>query len=251
MAKRIITSAVGIPILYAVVSAGGALLSGVVLMFALVGMFEYYEAVAKKRCICHVIAYLAAFSLFLRPEHLSVIALGLVVSVLCAMVVFHEKISITDVAVTIVGFFYIAFLLHFILPVRAHNVLWVWLIFISAFGSDTSAFFVGRTFGKHKLTKLSPNKTVEGAVGGIVGAFVLGMLYAYFVNVDFLQIGLICAVGAVFSQMGDLAASAIKRSTGIKDFGKLLPGHGGVLDRFDSVLFTAPIIYVSIQGVGI
>ena len=128
----------------------------------------------------------------------------------------------------------------------------VWMIFISSWICDTCAYIVGMLIGKHKMVpKLSPKKSIEGAVGGVVGAAIVGALYGYFVvesviteqNVTWAFV-LISAVGAVISQIGDLAASAIKRNHDIKDYGKLIPGHGGVMDRFDSVIFTAPMIYL-------
>ena len=90
---------------------------------------------------------------------------------------------------------------------------------------------------------LSPKKSVEGAVGGVVGAILLGIIYAAATKGGMVEYAIICGVGALISMVGDLAASAIKRNQGIKDYGKLIPGHGGILDRFDSVIFTAPIIY--------
>ena len=103
---------------------------------------------------------------------------------------------------------------------------------------------VGVLFGKHKMAPvLSPKKSVEGAVGGVVGAILLGIIYAAATKGGMVEYAIICGVGALISMVGDLAASAIKRNQGIKDYGKLIPGHGGILDRFDSVIFTAPIIY--------
>jgi len=126
----------------------------------------------------------------------------------------------------------------------------VWLILFCSWGCDTCAYCVGMLFGKHKMSPiLSPKKSVEGAVGGVAGAAALGALYGYVIRGRFaderviLFFALICAVGALISMVGDLAASAIKRNAGIKDYGKLIPGHGGVMDRFDSVIFTAPVIY--------
>lgn len=127
----------------------------------------------------------------------------------------------------------------------------VWLIFISSWVCDTCAYLVGMTIGKHKLApRLSPKKSVEGAIGGVVGAMLVGLLYAYIllrigvVKESFLVVfPVVSAVGAVISQIGDLAASAVKRNHGIKDYGRLIPGHGGVMDRFDSVIFTAPMVY--------
>ena len=128
----------------------------------------------------------------------------------------------------------------------------VWLIFLSSWGCDTCAYCVGMLLGKHKMApKLSPKKSVEGGIGGIVGAALLGAIFALAANkitgagVNPGQYAIICGVGGMISQIGDLAASAIKRNHNIKDYGKLIPGHGGILDRFDSVIFTAPIILLS------
>lgn len=154
------------------------------------------------------------------------------------------------------AFFCVAYapvMLSFIYLVRVqpYGIYTVWMIFISSWICDTCAYVVGMLFGKHKLAPvLSPKKSIEGAIGGIVGSALVGAVYAYFVVESVISeqriIGafiLISAVGAVISQVGDLAASAIKRNHEIKDYGKLIPGHGGVMDRFDSVIFTAPMIY--------
>jgi phosphatidate cytidylyltransferase len=127
----------------------------------------------------------------------------------------------------------------------------VWLIFIASWGSDTGAYCVGKLLGKHKMTpKLSPNKSVEGAIGGVVVAVLLGTAYAWIVQYALgysdrtkVILAVICGLGSILAEMGDLAASAIKRNKDIKDYGNIIPGHGGVLDRFDSVIVTAPVIY--------
>lgn len=131
-----------------------------------------------------------------------------------------------------------------------HGIYLVWMIFINSWISDTCAYLVGVMLGKHKLAPvLSPKKSVEGAVGGIVGSALVGALYGGYLDAvlgtDDLAILLLVVggVGSVISQIGDLAASAIKRNYDIKDYGKLIPGHGGIMDRFDSVIFTAPITY--------
>ena len=128
----------------------------------------------------------------------------------------------------------------------------VWLIVLSSWGCDTCAYCTGMLLGKHKLVPvLSPKKTIEGAVGGVAGSAVLGYVYAGFFGQNMLEItnpclacALACGVAAVISQVGDLAASAIKRNHDIKDYGKLIPGHGGVMDRFDSALMVAPLVYI-------
>ena len=124
------------------------------------------------------------------------------------------------------------------------------LVFLCSWGCDTCAYCVGMLIGKHKMApKLSPKKSVEGAIGGLAGAALLGALYALAINqwggasAQPSAYALICLVGGMISMVGDLAASAIKRNHEIKDYGTLIPGHGGILDRFDSVIFTAPVIY--------
>ena len=119
------------------------------------------------------------------------------------------------------------------------------VIFIIAWGTDTFAYLSGSLFGKTKLCpKLSPKKTVEGSLGGILGAIILTLIYAkYFGVFPVWKFVLLSLIGSIIAQIGDLTASKIKRLTGIKDFGFIMPGHGGVLDRFDSILFTAPFIY--------
>lgn len=132
-----------------------------------------------------------------------------------------------------------------------YGIYLVWMIFIGSWICDTCAYLVGMTIGRHKLApKLSPKKSIEGAIGGVAGATVIGALYGYWIVEPIIEtqqitwvFALISAVGAVISQVGDLAASAIKRNHDIKDYGKLIPGHGGIMDRFDSVIVTAPMIY--------
>ena len=122
---------------------------------------------------------------------------------------------------------------------------YVWIIFLAAFGSDIFAYFTGKLLGKHKLCpSVSPNKTVEGSIGGVLGSLVLCSLFGYFfLNDGFLLCIVIGILGGAISQLGDLSASVIKRKIGIKDWGSLIPGHGGILDRIDSVLFTAPLVF--------
>ena len=126
----------------------------------------------------------------------------------------------------------------------------VWMIFISSWISDTFAYLTGVMIGRHKLAPvLSPKKSIEGSVGGIVGAALFGALFGAYLDSTLGQeqyvmiLAVVGGVGSVISQVGDLAASAIKRNHEIKDYGKLIPGHGGIMDRFDSVIFTAPITY--------
>jgi len=164
-----------------------------------------------------------------------------------ALVLFKKDNNIIDGPVTSLGIFYIAFLLsHIVLIDRLPRYqLLIYLVFLCAFGTDIFAYFTGYFVGKHKLCpNLSPKKTVEGAIGGIIGSTLLCAIFGYFIYPDIiLHCGVMGFIGSFFSQAGDLTASAFKRKMGIKDYSNLIPGHGGILDRFDSVIFAAPFVY--------
>lgn len=258
MKTRIISGAV-----LTVIALATGLLGGPVLLFTLmfctiVGMRELYLATGVMEKGKHVpalarvgftVAVIYDLAMWLLPIEylLPVVAICMMV-ILAVYVLTFPRYRSSQAITTVFGFFYLAVMLGFMYLTRMeHNgILTVWLIYISAWGADTAAYFVGRFLGKHKMAPiLSPKKTVEGAIGGVVGAGLFGMLF----NVLFDHQGaiwqyfVICACGAVISIFGDLTASAIKRDNGIKDYGNLIPGHGGILDRFDSVIFTAPVIY--------
>ncbi len=161
------------------------------------------------------------------------------------------RYRIEDVMAAFFGVIYVPAMLSFLYLTRMTEIFdagmsLYWLIFICSWGCDTCAYATGMLLGKHKLAPvLSPKKSIEGAIGGTAGAALLGLLYgSFFMSERAGTCALICAVGAVLSQIGDLSASAIKRNHDIKDYGHLIPGHGGILDRFDSVIFTAPVIFV-------
>ena len=151
------------------------------------------------------------------------------------------------------SFLYAPVLLSFVYQTRMapQGIYMVWMILISSWGCDTCAYAVGKLIGRKKIFPvLSPKKSLEGCIGGVLGTALIGWLYGYFfVEKAFPDrrvawaIAAICGAGAVMSMVGDLAASAIKRNHDIKDYGKLIPGHGGIMDRFDSMIVTAPMTY--------
>lgn len=148
---------------------------------------------------------------------------------------------------TVIGIVYVVFFSYHLLMLEELGTghVFLWTVVLSAFGSDICAYFTGMKIGKKKLApNLSPKKTIEGSVGGVIGAGVLCLLFGLFFAKEYIwQCLLIGIVGGLVSQAGDLTASAFKRKMGIKDYGKLIPGHGGIMDRFDSVIFVAPFVY--------
>ena len=179
-----------------------------------------------------------------------------VICILCTYIFWYPKFNANQVAGGIFGLIYTTFMMSFIYYTReSKDGIWfIWVIFITSWVSDTCAYIVGSAIGKHKMTpRLSPKKSWEGAVGGILGSgiatSIFGLIYELNHDRRFLMIPiffLIGCIGAFISMCGDLVASAVKRNNNVKDFGNVIPGHGGILDRFDSVLFTAPTVYFMI-----
>ena len=263
MKTRVISGAVLIIVLGVLLYFGGPVLLTALFLFSGIGIFELFTALKnKEHHPFYSVAAVAALVLYvgmliLGPEkmqnlYLYFFALLFIVLMLLGVGLYPQRTT-ADCAFTLMGVVYIPlmFLFIYILREKTDGIYYVWYIFWAAWGSDTFAYLVGVALGRHKMTpKLSPKKSVEGAVGGILGSILLCMVYgaiiANFVDRPLpsllIMSGLIGLFGAVLGQIGDLFASAIKRQTEIKDFGKLIPGHGGILDRFDSVLLVAPAI---------
>lgn len=172
--------------------------------------------------------------------------------ILSLMIFKHKTKNIVDVLITIFGILYVPLFFVFLTLIRNldYGVYLVVLVFVIASSSDTFAYFVGKKFGKIKLIpQISPKKTVEGAIGGVLGSILVTVLYGYIILDTYFVIEIyhyiiIALIGSVFSQFGDLVASSIKRFVDVKDFGNIMPGHGGVLDRFDGIIFISPIVYL-------
>ncbi|MCF0134793.1 MAG: phosphatidate cytidylyltransferase [Lachnospiraceae bacterium] len=184
--------------------------------------------------------------------------LGLMMVMMMETVFLFPRFTFLDTAVTLLGIFAISMLFStfYLIRTSQYGKFYVWYIFAVAWGSDVCAYFTGMSIGKHKLTpRLSPKKTIEGAVGGVVGSIVLctilGVSMARVMLEDqgvMLRFSLVIGlVGGVFAELGDLFASSIKRVMNMKDFGNLIPGHGGILDRFDSTLMVAPIVMLMLN----
>lgn len=254
---RLLSGIILVIVLIITVGYGGNLLFGVLAVISLIGMSELYKVVKVEKTSLGIVGYLAAvvyYGLLFtgRMEAVTALTVLFLVVVMAVYVFAFPKYRTEQVMVTYFGLFYVAVMLSYVYQTRMlpDGGVAVWLIFLSSWGCDTCAYCVGMLIGKHKMApKLSPKKSVEGGVGGVLGAALLGALFSLAMNhwaqaeVSPAFYALICGIGGIISQIGDLAASAIKRNHEIKDYGKLIPGHGGILDRFDSVIFTAPVIY--------
>ncbi len=237
---------------------GGPVMLIGTLLVSLIGMYELYRIPGFQKKAPAVISYIAAclyFALVYAGRHemlLMCIVLYLIVLLAC-YVLTYPRYDAPEIMMAFFGLFYVAVMISYMYRIRVmeNGEYLVWLVFISSWGCDTCAYCTGMLFGKHKMAPvLSPKKSVEGGIGGVVGAGLIGLVFAaifrpyltIFEN-PLLALFIIGAVGGLISMVGDLAASAIKRYYGIKDYGTLIPGHGGILDRFDSVIITAPLVY--------
>lgn len=233
---------------------GGYPLFFVITGISLIGLFELYRTVGMEKTLPAVVGYISSIVIDILildnyHEHLLMWLIFTLMVLMACYVIAFPKFDSNQMLMIFFGLIYVTVMLSFVFKVRfvKDGILLVWLIFIGAWGSDTCAYCVGKLIGKHKMpSKLSPNKTIEGCVGGIIGAALLGFIFAVIFFKDkniWWELPIIGAASSVISQIGDLTASAIKRNHDIKDYGKLIPGHGGILDRFDSIIFTAPIVY--------
>lgn len=262
---RLISSIVLVIIALVTILQGGYLLAAVLLFLALVAYRELMQACKLsgegKKCnglemtgYAGIVVYYLLMTFTTERIYLFLAVIMILAAFMFLYVFTFPKYHAEQVMCAFFNVAYAPVMLSCIYLVRSlpYGVYSVWMIFISSWICDTCAYAVGILFGKHKMVpRLSPKKSIEGAVGGVVGSALVGALYGYFIvepviteqKVTWVFV-LISAVGAVISQIGDLTASAIKRNHEIKDYGKLIPGHGGVMDRFDSVIFTAPMIYL-------
>ena len=265
MKTRIITSLVLIPLLVAVLLSNIYIISAAVTIIAVMGLFEFYKATELNKhtalCVC---GYVAALFICLRtyiPVQFYMVAFYIgFFAVFCIMLKKHKTVGVEDAGILIFSILYLPFLLSTLIDIKGlqNGTLLLWIVFIGAFATDTFAYFSGVFLGKHKLCpEISPKKTIEGSVGGTVGCIALLMIYGlllertFMLDVSYVKLAVLGVIISPVSQIGDLTASIIKRKFGIKDYGNLFPGHGGILDRLDSVIAVAPLVYIYLNMVGI
>lgn len=258
MAKRILTSAIGLVIFFGALFAGNTVFSCAVVLVMLCMLAEFHQALAVHKSVFWISlvsgAAIGAGVLMEAPQ----IGIALTVMLyLINVVVLYGKVSFRELYISAFSTIFISLFMSVLaLTHLEYDVAGVLLTFVCAWITDSGAYFAGYFFGKHKLVpNLSPKKTIEGAIGGVVCCVVgcliyMGVLqgfFGYFADgASYFRIGVLGACTSVLAQLGDLTASAVKRECNVKDFGTILPGHGGFMDRFDSVVFIAPVIYYAL-----
>ena len=242
--------------------SGGSILLGGLSIISLIGMSELYKVMKIDRKLLGFTGYLLCVlyyaHLYFAMDDNSQVVFLVILSLILLLAVYvfcFPAYRSEQVMTAFFGIFYVAVMLSYIYLCRMMDggAYLVWLVFLCSWGCDTCAYLAGITLGKHKMAPvLSPKKSVEGGIGGVLGAILLGALFGYVFRMQIpfaspaFSCAVICGIGSVISMIGDLAASAIKRNHDVKDYGTLIPGHGGILDRFDSVIFTAPVIYYTV-----
>ena len=265
--KRVITALVGLPFLIVIVWFGEPWFTILVAMWGLLAAFEFYRMVAASKVspltyfgliwtLLFILSRNSGLLYILRPHFdlnlLTPLLLtsAVILSPIWLLLRRQKEGAFTGWAWTIGGILYIGWLLSHLVVLRGldDGRNWVFLALFTTFASDTAAFFVGRALGKHHLApRISPGKTWEGAIAGVFGAIIVSLFFILptplKLPLSWWQAILLGLVVSVFGQLGDLVESLLKRNMGVKDSGKFLPGHGGFLDRIDSVVFAGIVVY--------
>ncbi len=268
--SRLLTALIGVPAIILVLLSPPFVITLAVMAASVIGLYEYYRAVglSANRSLClmgYVAAIFISLSVFM-PRDLSQILVYLyILALFIVMLASKGRVTVNDIGLLILGLIYIPYFLSHMIYIREmpFGNFYIWLVLLGAFLTDTCAYFVGCLLGKHKLCpSISPKKTVEGAVGGTLGCGLSFVLFGVLTNFFFkdglyggeFSLILLFVLGLItsfVSQVGDLVASSIKRQFDIKDFGNCLPGHGGILDRCDSIIMVAPTIFLFLYNISI
>ena len=258
--SRVLVAVIGVPVLVWVVLWAPS----IVMLFALcllagIGAMELQKCVSggvKEKNLQEISAiYAVAVALwyYWQPEHMEMLLVAEVVSAFCYAIVKAGEVKFSQTMAALFGGIAIGYSFSAFLRMEAAGIHRAYLLlpFILSFACDTFAYFAGCAFGKHKLApKISPKKTIEGSIGGMAGNVVCGLIFAFVMDrwfggsIGYGAMALLALLCSIVAQVGDLSFSLIKREFGIKDYGHLFLEHGGVLDRFDSVLFVTPVIEI-------
>lgn len=259
--KRITTALLLFPLVVIMFIFGNKYIIDVVLAgIAFLSMNEYFNAIAKVSNPVRWVGYLSCILIavvhLIPQEYLTISAILVaptILIILFAQVIATEmRTSFKDIAYTFLGIFYVVFFTMFVALIygKTNGKILIWYAIFAAWGTDAFAYFIGKFFGKHKFSKISPKKSIEGCIAGTIGAVIFILPYTYIANTfwgqnySYLFVTLVAVILSLLGQIGDFAASSIKRYVDIKDYSNLIPGHGGMLDRIDSLIFLAPFAFV-------
>ena len=263
--KRVTSALLGFPLVVIILTFGNKYIVDIFLAFvAMLGMQEYFNAVEKKSKPVRWIGYFACLLIALIhivPENLNIqvsksilmlLMPTIVLILFLHVIITNMKINFKDIAYTLFGMTYVIGCIIFLALLRGieNGRILVWYAIIAAWGTDIFAYIIGKRFGNHKFSEVSPKKSIEGCVAGIMGAVIIAILYTVAINeifelqYSYLFVIISTAILSIIGQIGDFSASSIKRYVDIKDYSNLIPGHGGMLDRIDSLMFLAPFAYV-------
>jgi len=270
--QRVLSAVVFVPVLFASIWFGNPWFSIVVAVAALLGVIEFYSMVSRKgwqplTFFGTLWTLFFIFNAYYAPKYSSnntyiIVTSALIASAVALALVWvlflrsPGKKVIASWAASVTGILYMGWLLsYWVLIMNSYGGGWngrdwVLLALFSTFAVDTTAYFIGRAWGRHKMAPtVSPGKTWEGAVGGLMGAIVAVIVLALLLDIDisYSKMVILGVLIAVFAQLGDLAESKLKRSMGVKEAGNLIPGHGGILDRLDSIVFTGVVVYYCLR----
>lgn len=255
MVQRILTSAVGLIVFFAILMANETVFSVAIAVVILIALHEMYKAMFIGKSVTVIgfisaaVVFVGMFSQNLMPAIILTMMMYMITSIYL-----HGRYSFKEIYSSAFVTYFITLFFGTVIQLRTdYGAEAVFLVFLFSWVTDSGAYFAGRFFGKHKLIpKVSPKKTIEGAIGGVISTIVLTCIYLFILKkffcieniggASYAGVSVLAVMVSVLSQFGDLAASVIKRDCGVKDFGTLLPGHGGIMDRFDSVVFVAPVV---------
>jgi len=261
MLQRVISSVIGILLLIVVLASGKVYINIGIALISFVALLELYSAVGLAKYLpLQILGLGASFAFTYAHSFDSMLLMPLLYVYIALLFLIYmmesNSLKLSDISKMFFITVYVCFFLGHIVFIRKmpYGEFLICIVFLSAFLTDTFAYLAGRFFGKHKLCpQISPKKTIEGAIGGLLGStigivifgFILQFVFHFEVN--YAYIAILGFLSSVMAQFGDLSASVIKREYAVKDYGHIMPGHGGVMDRFDSVIFTAPFIYFFIS----
>lgn len=256
--QRIMVALIGIPLILFLIHLGSIPFLCLVLLIVILGLREFYNLVQHHgfipfKLIGIITALLLVIAVYLNVDTRILFTILILILFLIRLYTCKIEGAILDISITVLGVFYVGLLISYLISLRQlpyWGKEYTYLVFITTWSVDNGAYVIGMTMGKHKaIPQISPHKSTEGMIGGVIGGFLAVFLakWWFIPHLDYIHcLGIGLTLG-IIGQLGDLGESLLKRDAQVKDAGKVLPGHGGILDRFDSLLFTAPVLYYYIK----